>query len=192
MTIPSHLYSRLRTTLLTCWSFESDYQLSAVFLDPRLYPWRHSIPQANSKAGNVDVLISYLHDKQSGENGRNALVLLLEVLAEQLDPGDSCVPQVQALAGELEATLSGPAPPAAGGEAKKADRTRLLRLLTTHFSEEELRDLCFYLDDVDFDSLPGQGKAAKARELVMFLERRNRLPALLEAGRSVRPDVAWD
>lgn len=38
MTIPSYLYSRLRTTLLTCWSFESDYQLSAVFLDPRRPP----------------------------------------------------------------------------------------------------------------------------------------------------------
>jgi hypothetical protein len=191
MTIPSDLFSRIRTTLLTCWSYESDYHLNALFLDPRLYPWRHSVPQASSKAGNVNVLISYLHDKKHSENGRNALVLLLEVLAEQLDPGDSCVLQLQELGRELETAVARPAP-SPGAVQTKPDRKQLLQLLTTHFSEEELRDLCFYLDDVDFDSLPGQGKSAKARELVLFLERRNKLHMLLEAGRSARPDVAWD
>ncbi|MDT8305881.1 MAG: hypothetical protein RRC07_08095 [Anaerolineae bacterium] len=193
MSIPSSLYARLRTTLLTCWSYDNDYQAMALFLDPRLSPWRHGIPQAGSKAGFVDALIGYLHDKRHTAMNRSALVLLLEVLGEQIDPGDRCAQEVQALAGELEAALGQQATVAADdGAASKPDRTRLLRLLTAHFGEEELRDLCFYLEDVEFDSLPGRGKSAKARELILYLERRNQLGALQAVGRDVRPDVPWD
>jgi hypothetical protein len=192
MSIPADLYAQLRHTLLTCWSYESDYQIDAVFLDPRLSPWRHGIPQAGSKAATVDALISYLHDKQHASSGRNALVLLLEVLGEQIDPGDSCAPQMRELGGMLEAALSQQIPAPVAGGAGAPDRMRMLRLLTTYFGEEDLRDLCFYLEDVDFDSLPGRGKNAKARELILYLERRNQLRALQNVGRKVRPDVPWD
>ena len=39
----------------------------------------------------------------------------------------------------------------------------LLDSLVKHFNDEELRTLCFGLD-VDYDILPAQGKANKARE----------------------------
>ena len=39
---------------------------------------------------------------------------------------------------------------------------------------EELRTLCFYLE-VDYDNLRGEGKSAKARELIRGLERQNRV-----------------
>lgn len=193
MSIPSDLVTRLRTTLLTCWSYESDYQVSALFLDPRLSPWRHGVPQAGSKAGFVDALVGYLHDKWHASMDRSALVLLLEVIGEQIDPGDRCAQQVQELAGALEVALKPQSPVAPGNAASsKPVRMRMLRLLTTHFGEEELRDLCFYLEEVDFDSLPGRGKSAKARELILYLERRNQLGVLQELGREVRPDVPWD
>jgi hypothetical protein len=69
--------------------------------------------------------------------------------------------------------------------------TQLFHILATRFDEGELRTLCFNLS-LDYDDLPGEGKANKARELISFLERRDRIAALLEIGPQVRPDIAWD
>jgi hypothetical protein len=68
--------------------------------------------------------------------------------------------------------------------------TELRQVLDARFSEEELRMLCFDLS-IDYDDLPGEGKAGKARELVAFLGRHGRIPELLEIGRQLRPDVPW-
>jgi hypothetical protein len=192
VTIPAEIYANLRKTLLSCWPFENTMQSAALFLDARLSPWRHGLPQAASRAAAVDGLINYLYDKRQAGSGRSALVLFLEVLAEVIDPGDSCMQQLQELARLLEAITPSPEPGAVAGDAGQPSRACLLRLLTMHFGEEDLRDLCFYLDGVDFDNLPGRGKAAKARELLLYLERRRQLRALLDVGRAVRPDVPWD
>jgi len=45
---------------------------------------------------------------------------------------------------------------------------------------------------VDYESLPGEGKRAKVRELIVYLERRGRLPELVKMGRELRPDVSWE
>lgn len=55
--------------------------------------------------------------------------------------------------------------------------TELRRLLTDHFDLEELRTLCFDLR-VDYDSLRGEGKEAKARELLAYFQRRDQLSRL--------------
>ena len=60
------------------------------------------------------------------------------------------------------------------------DRIQLRQVLDKRFDLEELRTLCYDLN-VDFDSLRGEGKASKARELVMFMERRDRLDELVAA-----------
>jgi DNA-binding NtrC family response regulator len=67
---------------------------------------------------------------------------------------------------------------------------RLRRILDTRFAEGELRTLCYDLD-LDYDDLPGDGKADKARELVRHLERHDRLSELVEIGKELRPDVPW-
>jgi serine/threonine protein kinase len=67
----------------------------------------------------------------------------------------------------------------------------LSKILGERFDEGELRALCFHLDDVDYDSLPGEGKASKARELISYLERRNRISELIEIGEQLRPDISW-
>ena len=64
------------------------------------------------------------------------------------------------------------------------DRPGLRDILVTHFSDGELRDLCFDLG-IDYESLPGEGKSAKARELVAYCQRRDRL-AELEAAKYLR------
>ena len=64
-------------------------------------------------------------------------------------------------------------------------------LLVKHFNLEELRTLCADLG-VDYDNLGGEGKTARARELVAYLDRRGRLPQLMRVGAASRPDVQWD
>jgi len=63
-------------------------------------------------------------------------------------------------------------------------------MLTERFSDDELRTLCFDLG-LDYDLLPGQGKGGKARELLSYLDRRDRIDELIEVGQALRPDVPW-
>lgn len=57
------------------------------------------------------------------------------------------------------------------------------------FSLEEIKLLCFDMG-IDFESLPGEGKGAKIRELIAFCQRRGRLDALADKVRGERPPVA--
>lgn len=66
--------------------------------------------------------------------------------------------------------------------------SELRRILTRLFDEEELRTLCFDLgEDYDYDSLRGEGKEAKARELVALAKRTGQLEELEAAIRRERP-----
>jgi V8-like Glu-specific endopeptidase len=64
------------------------------------------------------------------------------------------------------------------------------KLLLTYFSEEELKTLCLSLG-VNYDDLPATGRDNKARELVTYLNRRDRLRELQTAVMSTRPNAVW-
>jgi hypothetical protein len=66
--------------------------------------------------------------------------------------------------------------------------TELHQILSTYFDKDELKTLCSRLK-VDYDNLPGDGKMGKARELIAYLERRGRLPQLLEEVKLLRPNI---
>jgi hypothetical protein len=66
----------------------------------------------------------------------------------------------------------------------------LRELVEQRFDLEELRTLCADLG-VDYDNLRGEGKAAKARELVAYLNRRERVSELANYVRQRRPTVSW-
>jgi hypothetical protein len=67
-------------------------------------------------------------------------------------------------------------------------RTDLRQALVRLFNDEELRTLCFDLGaEYDYDGLRGEGKGAKARELVALAERKGHLAALETAIRRRRP-----
>jgi hypothetical protein len=69
--------------------------------------------------------------------------------------------------------------------------TAILRqIITTHFSDSELRDLCFDLN-IDYENLPGQGKGDRARELVEYVRRHKRIAELVKEVRRLRPTVDW-
>jgi formylglycine-generating enzyme required for sulfatase activity len=57
------------------------------------------------------------------------------------------------------------------------DRNSLLQFLVRHYSMDALKTLCFNLF-VDFDNLSGDTKNAKVRELILYLERTDRLEDL--------------
>jgi len=78
-------------------------------------------------------------------------------------------------------------------EVDMAQTERLSQLrqnLIDHFSDGELRDLCFDLG-VDYENLPGQTKADKARELLSDLDHRGRIPELIQHCSMLRSNVAW-
>lgn len=63
------------------------------------------------------------------------------------------------------------------------DPVALFDLLTRYLSVEELKTLCFRLG-VEYDSLDGETKSGKARELVKHLDRHQRLNELVEIFKS--------
>jgi CHAT domain-containing protein len=68
---------------------------------------------------------------------------------------------------------------------------KLRRILDQRFSDDELKTLCFDLG-VEYDSLPGEGKTSKARELVSYFEHRDSVGELEEVAKQSRPDIDWD
>ena len=71
------------------------------------------------------------------------------------------------------------------------DWAELHRLILILFDIEELRTLCFDIG-VDYDALRGEGKDAKARELIMQCRRDNRVAELVVRLSTLRPNAAWD
>lgn len=68
--------------------------------------------------------------------------------------------------------------------------TKLRLIFSNRFSLEELRTLCFDLG-FDYDDLQGEGKEAKARELVDYYRRRNQIRRLIGIASKLRPDIDW-
>ncbi len=64
------------------------------------------------------------------------------------------------------------------------DPATLRRILDEKFDQEEIQNLCFDLS-IDFGNLPGEGK--KAREVVAYFQRRDRLKELSACIARLRP-----
>jgi hypothetical protein len=68
---------------------------------------------------------------------------------------------------------------------------KLHQQLVDHFSDEELRTLCFSLG-INYDGLPGQEIDGKARELILRAVRTNKMAEFIEKCREVRGNVPWE
>ncbi len=64
----------------------------------------------------------------------------------------------------------------------------MLDILDEHYNLDEFRELCFNLG-VDYDNLGGEGKRAKARELLLLIYRQDRMAELLTHVADDRPNV---
>ena len=135
------------------------------------------------------------HAIEAAAASRFQLEKQIEQAQSELDAVDQ---QLDELEAELERAGStepghGAPPVAPALEERAPDREYLIRLrqtLTGRFDVGELRTLCFDLG-LDYDDLPGEGRASKARELIRYLERRGRIPDLVTVGGQMRPDVFW-
>ena len=67
----------------------------------------------------------------------------------------------------------------------------LRQFLAERLNDEELREMCFDLH-VDYESLGGESKAGKLRELLTYFDHRRRIHELVEIGKRLRPDIPWD
>jgi TIR domain/Effector-associated domain 7 len=87
-----------------------------------------------------------------------------------------------------------PRPGSAQAGTQTADATAhasaLRRILVERFDLEELRTLCSDLS-IDYDALRGEGKEARARELIAYLQRRRQLDRLTNYIRQHRPDIQF-
>jgi len=72
--------------LLQCDEFDSDAQLRTL-LGGELLPFQDRVPEASTRVGRVENVITYLEDKQV-RSDRNALVVFLEMLASRYKPED--------------------------------------------------------------------------------------------------------
>ncbi len=73
--------------------------------------------------------------------------------------------------------------------SEQVDTTKLHQQIIAHFSNDDLRTLCFNLD-IDYESLPPGGKAAKARDLITHCQNHRRLDDLVTLVLQQRPAIS--
>ena len=71
----------------------------------------------------------------------------------------------------------------------KISRREFYEAISDAFNEEELRTLCSIKLGINYDDLPGDGLAAKLRELITYFERRDRNGELIGAVSTQRPHL---
>jgi hypothetical protein len=104
--ITSEIYSKLRNSLLDCEQFDSVKRLRNFFrVNALLTPWRNHW-QAGSPSELVDDAIGYLKNKYRSDTNENALVILVRLLAESIDTGDSRHQTLLDIAQELSGVLA--------------------------------------------------------------------------------------
>jgi len=70
------------------------------------------------------------------------------------------------------------------------EKTTLISILSTRFSEAELKQLCVINLNIDYENISGATKAEKALGLVIYMDHRNRIEDLYKACIQFRPDVS--
>ena len=65
-------------------------------------------------------------------------------------------------------------------------KSKLFEIIKKYFNEEELKELCFTVN-VDYESLVGNGKSAKARELITYCQRQGLFSVLYREIQKLRP-----
>lgn len=72
-------------------------------------------------------------------------------------------------------------------DTRPVNYVKLSKLVARHFDTSELKALCFELE-INYDDLNGANKQDKARELISYLERRNKIMELVAKFKALRPN----
>lgn len=189
------LIHQIHLTLQECEPFESQHQLRAFFAHPQLKSWQNRLPEGHRLTARVNGVVALLQERTHVESNTNALVLMLRVLSQHPNTDEDLRVELAVLADQLEIAQTTESQKTSlekrslpSNHSVEDTRIILLEIIETKFNEDELRTLCLHLH-VNYESLGGRGMAAKARELILYLERRNRLDDLASSIRRVRPDI---
>jgi hypothetical protein len=129
--------------------------------------------------------------ERPGELGQNTLA---ERIKDTIIPQNKLVRLMEALLHYFQGTsrpgLAGPPIAREQGPPQRVNSATLRTLITTHFNDNELRNLCYDIE-IDYESLPGEGKSGKARELIAYVQRRGKTSQLIAECRRLRPHVEW-
>jgi hypothetical protein len=71
------------------------------------------------------------------------------------------------------------------------DRAAFALAMQQAFTLDEIKGICFDMS-IDFDRFPPNGEPAVVRELILYCERNDRLPELIQRCKALRPDEKWD
>jgi 3',5'-cyclic AMP phosphodiesterase CpdA len=198
--LDQEMLRKLREALLKCDEFHSPRVLFAVMGIEPLSHWQTRLPSADSVGERVDLTIHYLVDKHH-INGKNALVLLLEILGERYSEIDERHSLLLNLANELQSPgqpveISTPianATPQVTPEEKEMDqqtRNALFETLCNRISPSELRAMVFkVLGPRAYDNLLGGTHTERSISFLEAIERRQKGGLLLEELRELRPDI---
>ncbi len=136
----------------------------------------------------AQLLVTTLSGYGKLEDGRHALEAVLESAKQSVGQDkrnycDTLIQEVKALPNLEQSQRQKRNSP-----QSKFSTSELRELIAEAFDLEELKDLCDDID-VDFDSLRGEGKKPKVRELVKYMNRRKRMDELLDALKDQRPET---
>lgn len=127
--------------------------------------------------GNIDLIENGL--TLLNEQGRESIPLSLGTLMQRYDAANS-----KLHAYFLAARLS-------PGENDQRDILQLYRKMEPVFNESELQEACFELG-VGYEDLNGNNRLDKLRELITYMERRQRLLDLVTLCQTKRPRLNWE
>lgn len=120
---------------------------------------------------------------------RDGLTLISQINARQpTAASDTTIVQLLHDTPQLNAYLI--AERQAAADIDHANLVQLFQKVDQHFNDSELADLAFQLN-VDYQDLGGSGKRDRARELITYVQRRVRLPELINLVTALRPKVKW-
>ncbi|HLG60873.1 MAG TPA: serine protease [Ktedonosporobacter sp.] len=107
--LPGDFLRRLREALENCEEFNSIDELKEVFLDERLFPWRHHLKERDTVSRRVMAVITDLYPQTNG--GVSVLLLLLTILRDRTPSGmKDRYQRLDNLANELKQLLASEGP----------------------------------------------------------------------------------
>lgn len=130
------------------------------------------------------VIYSFVLDQVTGDVMRALNGALESVSGERADDFDQALEKLYLAGNDLAGASS------STSEDIIVVLATLKNRIIQHFSEDDLKTLCFSIG-IDYDSVPGNNKDAKARELIIHARNRNLLKRLLVSCEFERPNVDW-
>lgn len=179
------VFQSLHQVLVNCDEFKNPHLLYALMGIITLKQWQSNLPNADSVSERVDLTIDYLSNKHN-VYGENALLLLLQVLADRYAAQDM---QKKALLELLDELRAGGGTIIQENHMEQTTRNTLLNILETRVNPAGLRKLAYkLLGPRAYDNLPGNTYTERCISFLEDIERQGKEKDLLDELATQYPD----